>query len=258
MKRNSGKKAVKETSTAKAQPVMLFEVKGKGKRLEAVLIDPKGKLYHDSGVSVRPIPYEKACVELARMYQRFENNEQLEWDSGSIRLEVRWFKMVADYAASRKGTSKQAFESIKEWPRVYLTHAEWEKLGDYMDATGEADSDVVTAGLQHVYDRHKIGQDMERCDADPKALKVIFRFHSSFPNEYNALLMDGKELYWVMMMNEEEIFEAGLRMKVADATPEVLHPVSVKEALAWYARCMPWSTDSDGTMAEVCELAAKL
>ena len=96
----------------------------------------------------------------------------------------------------------------------------------------------------------------------PEGLKVVFEFDTDFPDEHNTLFMSGTSLYLAEQRREGEYksFEDCLKvtfLKPEEITFEYLKPISVKEALAWYSRCMPWAMDSSGTMAEVCELAAK-
>jgi hypothetical protein len=101
---------------------------------------------------------------------------------------------------------------------------------------------------------------VEKTSDKPKGLKLIFCFEASFHDYKNSLLMDaGQQLYFADVFEHgNEVWKAGRRILLADATFDFLEATSVKEAIGWYARCAPFASDSHGDIAPICEMAAKL
>jgi hypothetical protein len=98
----------------------------------------------------------------------------------------------------------------------------------------------------------------------PDSLEMVYHFQTRFPNEDNGLLADeNKNLYLAVVSHHDgrdwiEDYDSGgwKTLEQADKL-DLGDPVSIDEALSWFARCDEWSTDSTGSMALVCEMAAE-
>jgi hypothetical protein len=236
-----------------AKTKLVYELRKACKRQSAIFIDKAGNLSIQDGDGNRPVSLPGACLKYAQMMKEYAANEKTEIQGGNISEEAQWAQMIADVMAMVDLTLPNKYEKI-----VRITTATANRVDDYCNQSGYIEAEVVEMGLQHVLDRVKAGQEPDRKEpAEGGGRDLIFVFDTQFPIEYNGLVLCDGDLYAVDMLNHTEVFEAGERFPLATAPARFLHPISVKEALAWYARCNPWSTDSTGSMQTVCAMAAK-
>lgn len=96
------------------------------------------------------------------------------------------------------------------------------------------------------------------------SLELQFTFdYPKVTGEFDALLMDRRDgkfyLAYGGTSDEDYRFPAGDRLvRLEDLQVEDVHPVSVADALRWYARRCPDTTDSTGYIVDLAKAAAEL
>lgn len=98
-----------------------------------------------------------------------------------------------------------------------------------------------------------------RATFNPAALEYLIIFGEQFPREHNGLFVDksGRLFLAEASTSGESILRDRVPVPIAKARRSEFKGVSLKDALAWYARCNHWSTESSGSVELLCEMAAK-
>ena len=92
---------------------------------------------------------------------------------------------------------------------------------------------------------------------NPATFEHVYSFDEIFREDHNSLWVDPRKRLWLSDGNENGIDRSGEFVPIKESDASDFEPVSLKNALVWYATINRFSKGGIGSVALLCELAAK-
>ena len=92
---------------------------------------------------------------------------------------------------------------------------------------------------------------------DASKFEHVYSFDEVFPQELNTLFADKDRRLWLTDGTSEKIHRGKEYVPLKEALRGEFKEITLREALAWYARCEPFSCSGTGAITLLCEMAAE-